>query len=57
VHAQAIKSEEGSDLIVQNALVTMYSKSGSVGDGLTLFERIRDKDFISWASIIAGLAQ
>ncbi|OEL27474.1 Pentatricopeptide repeat-containing protein [Dichanthelium oligosanthes] len=57
VHAQAIKSEDGSDLIVQNALVTMYSKSGSVGDGLMLFQRIRDKDLISWGSIIAGLAQ
>ncbi|KAG0526669.1 hypothetical protein BDA96_06G165500 [Sorghum bicolor] len=57
VHAQAIKWESGSDLIVQNALVTMYSKSGSVGDGFALFERIRDKDLISWGSIIAGLAQ
>ncbi|KAJ1271899.1 hypothetical protein BS78_06G161100 [Paspalum vaginatum] len=57
VHAQAIKSENGSDLIVQNALVTMYSKSGSVGDGFMLFQRIRDKDLISWGSIIAGLAQ
>ncbi|CAO2043037.1 unnamed protein product [Urochloa humidicola] len=57
LHAQAIKSEDGGDLIVQNALVTMYSKSGSVGDGLTLFRRIRDKDLISWGSIIAGLAQ
>lgn len=57
VHAQAIKSDNGSHLIVQNALVTMYSKSGSVGDGFALFERIRDKDLISWGSIIAGLAQ
>ncbi|KAL6652370.1 hypothetical protein ACP70R_011295 [Stipagrostis hirtigluma subsp. patula] len=57
VHAMVIKSVGGSDLIVQNALVTMYSKSGLVEDGLTLFERIRDKDLITWGSIIAGLAQ
>ncbi|BAF19634.1 pentatricopeptide repeat-containing protein At3g53360, mitochondrial [Oryza sativa Japonica Group] len=57
VHAHALKSERGSDLIVQNALVTMYSKNGLVDDGFMLFERIKDKDLISWGSIIAGFAQ
>jgi pentatricopeptide repeat protein len=28
-----------------------------VGDGLSLFRRIREKDLISWGSIIAGFAQ
>ncbi|KAI5014138.1 hypothetical protein ZWY2020_055528 [Hordeum vulgare] len=57
VHAQAMKCGTGSDLIVQNALVTMYSKSGFVGDGYLLFTRMREKDLISWGSIIAGFAQ
>jgi pentatricopeptide repeat protein len=52
-----MKSGNGSHLIVQNALVTMYSKSGLVEDGFSLFRRIREKDLISWGSIIAGFAQ
>ncbi|KAL5200542.1 hypothetical protein ABZP36_021745 [Zizania latifolia] len=57
LHAHVIKSESGGDLIVQNALVTMYSKTGLVDEGFMLFERIRCKDLISWGSIIAGFAQ
>ncbi|KAL5205764.1 hypothetical protein ABZP36_033973 [Zizania latifolia] len=33
LHAHVIKSESGGDLIVQNALVTMYSKTGLVDEG------------------------
>jgi pentatricopeptide repeat protein len=57
VHALPVKSEKGSHLVGQNALVTMYSKSGCVGDGFRLFQRISEKDLISWGSIISGLAQ
>jgi pentatricopeptide repeat protein len=55
--ALVVKSEKGNHLVGQNTLVTMYSKSGRVGDGFKLFQRIRGKDLIYWGSIIAGLAQ
>ncbi|KAJ0962387.1 hypothetical protein J5N97_030215 [Dioscorea zingiberensis] len=57
LHCHTIKMDLGQDRIVQNALVTMYSRSDSIGDASVVFERIAEKDLVSWSSIIAALAQ
>ncbi|ONK74940.1 uncharacterized protein A4U43_C03F11670 [Asparagus officinalis] len=57
LHCQVVKLDYGSERIVQNALVTMYSKLGRVGDASVVFERIGERDLTSWGSIIAGFAQ
>ncbi|XP_020108965.1 pentatricopeptide repeat-containing protein At3g53360, mitochondrial isoform X2 [Ananas comosus] len=57
LHGHAVKSGYGSDRIVQNALVTMYSRADSIDDASLIFQRISDKDLISWGSMIAGFAQ
>ncbi|XP_072950735.1 pentatricopeptide repeat-containing protein At3g53360, mitochondrial [Typha angustifolia] len=57
LHCQAFKLNCGSDRIVQNALVTMYAKFGNVKAASVVFERILDKDLISWGSMIAGFSQ
>nr|CAD1837142.1 unnamed protein product [Ananas comosus var. bracteatus] len=57
LHGHAVKSGYGSDRIVQNALVTMYSRADSIDDASLIFQRILDKDLISWGSMIAGFAQ
>ncbi|KAJ0983028.1 hypothetical protein J5N97_011283 [Dioscorea zingiberensis] len=35
----------------------MYSRSDCIGDASIVFERIAEKDLVSWGSIIAALAQ
>ncbi|KAF5737558.1 pentatricopeptide repeat-containing protein [Tripterygium wilfordii] len=57
IHAQVIKSEFGSHLIAQNALIAMYSKFDKIADAWDVFFRIREKDLISWSSMIAGFSQ
>lgn len=57
LHAQVIKSEFGSHLIAQNALIAMYTKFGHVNEAWTVFSSIRSKDLISWSSIIAGFSK
>ncbi|KAL5200795.1 hypothetical protein ABZP36_021998 [Zizania latifolia] len=55
VHAHVVKYDE--DLILHNALLDMYCKCGSLQDADALFSRMRQKDVISWSTMISGLAQ
>ena len=55
VHVHAVKY--GQDLILNNALVDMYCKCGSLEDAKSVFSRMMEKDVISWSTMIAGLAQ
>lgn len=57
LHAQVIKSEFGSEVIAQNALVSLYGKSDQIDEASILFSRIELKDLISWCSIIVGFSQ
>ncbi|KAK9944431.1 hypothetical protein M0R45_010001 [Rubus argutus] len=55
VHVHALKY--GQDLILNNALLDMYCKCGSLEDANAVFTRMVEKDVISWSTMIAGLAQ
>ncbi|XP_042510739.1 pentatricopeptide repeat-containing protein At3g53360, mitochondrial [Macadamia integrifolia] len=57
LHAHVLKSEFGCHLIAQNALVAMYTKLDQIYDALVVFDKIAEKDLISWGSMISGLAQ
>ncbi|XXG52070.1 hypothetical protein AAC387_Pa03g0480 [Persea americana] len=57
LHCHVMKSEFGSDRIVQNALIAMYAKSDRIDDASDVFIRIETRDLISWGSMIAGFSQ
>ncbi|KAL1547015.1 pentatricopeptide repeat-containing protein, mitochondrial-like protein [Salvia divinorum] len=54
IHGYALKSGLGSDLFVQNALISMYSKCGSLGDCLRVFNEMATRDCVSWSSLITA---
>lgn len=56
IHAYAIKLVMEHDLSIQNSLVSMYSKSGSVDDAYTIFKSITNPNIVSFNSIITGFA-
>ncbi|KAL3514938.1 hypothetical protein ACH5RR_021840 [Cinchona calisaya] len=55
LHVHVLKYDQ--DLILNNALLDMYCKCGSLKDSDCVFSRMVDKDVVSWSTMIMGLAQ
>ncbi|XP_057833052.2 pentatricopeptide repeat-containing protein At3g12770 [Cryptomeria japonica] len=46
-----------SDVVVANALVDMYAKCGSIDKARELFDKMPQRNVVSWNAMIAGYAQ
>ncbi|XP_010267060.1 PREDICTED: pentatricopeptide repeat-containing protein At4g02750-like [Nelumbo nucifera] len=57
IHLLVVRSGFESNISVCNALITMYSKCGSICDSELAFGQISSPDLVSWNTIIAGYAQ
>lgn len=54
IHGYVLKNYFDDNLIVQNALVDMYVKSGCIQSALKIFSRMKEKDMVSWTVMISG---
>ncbi|XP_038712129.1 pentatricopeptide repeat-containing protein At3g24000, mitochondrial [Tripterygium wilfordii] len=57
VHAHMIKSGGKLIAFTGNTLLDMYAKSGSIDDAKKVFERLVNRDVVSWNSMIVAFAQ
>lgn len=55
VHVYVMKYDQ--DLILNNALLDMYCKCGGLDDARLVFSQMKERDVISWSTMIIGLAQ
>ncbi|CAK9161154.1 unnamed protein product [Ilex paraguariensis] len=54
MHALALKYQPRHDLAMGNALIDMYSKCGEIEDAKRVFDKMGEKNVISWTSLISG---
>ncbi|XP_037442190.1 pentatricopeptide repeat-containing protein At3g24000, mitochondrial-like [Triticum dicoccoides] len=57
VHAHVIKSRQKLTAFVGNTLLDMYAKSGSMIDARKVFDRVDNKDLVTWNSMLTAFAQ
>ncbi|XP_057863194.1 pentatricopeptide repeat-containing protein At2g13600 [Cryptomeria japonica] len=57
IHAQAIKTGYNLNVFVGSALVDMYAKCGIMENARKLFDRLPQRNVVSWTGIIAGYLQ
>ncbi|KAF2301395.1 hypothetical protein GH714_023609 [Hevea brasiliensis] len=56
LHHLVVKSGYLNDLLICNALITMYSKCGRISEAEHVFNGIDHADIVSWNSLIGGYA-
>ncbi|XP_023517271.1 pentatricopeptide repeat-containing protein At4g13650 [Cucurbita pepo subsp. pepo] len=57
IHAQAYVSGFGDDLSINNALISLYARCGRIQEAYLAFEKMDDKNNISWNSLVSGFEQ
>ncbi|KAJ7530982.1 hypothetical protein O6H91_14G027300 [Diphasiastrum complanatum] len=54
IHKQVLCAHLASDLFINNTLIDMYVKCGSVVEAYQIFTQLRDRDIVSYNVMIAG---
>ncbi|GMY13362.1 pentatricopeptide repeat-containing protein At4g21065 [Fagus crenata] len=55
-HAYILKIGLSANMHVNNALLDLYAKCGSIREAQKVFDEMEDKNVVSWTSLIVGLA-
>ncbi|XP_058105833.1 pentatricopeptide repeat-containing protein At2g29760, chloroplastic-like [Magnolia sinica] len=55
IHSHVVKLGFESDVLVRNGLIDMYVKFDLVDDALRVFDRMPERNLVSWNALIGGL--
>ncbi|KAI5058887.1 hypothetical protein GOP47_0027057 [Adiantum capillus-veneris] len=56
LHLLLVETGQESDVMIQNTLVDMYAKCGSLEDAQKIFDTLQDRNLVSWSALISGYA-
>ncbi|MCO5558614.1 hypothetical protein L7F22_012200 [Adiantum nelumboides] len=57
LHLHSVEEAVHQDLVVSNALITMYSRCGSTQDARAVFDNMHEHNLISWNALITSYTQ
>ncbi|KAI3891341.1 hypothetical protein MKX03_031437 [Papaver bracteatum] len=57
IHGQLLKAGFSSEQCINNALISMYSRCGNIEAASKVFNKMDDKNVISWTAMITGFAK
>ncbi|GAB2221189.1 hypothetical protein Drorol1_Dr00012358 [Drosera rotundifolia] len=55
VHGYVIRQGMDTNLLVSNSLITTYAKSGDMKSSRTIFDRMKERDAVSWNNVLLAL--
>eukprot|EP01018_Ginkgo_biloba_P021054 Gb_39558 [translate_table: standard] len=57
IHAHMIKTGFKGDILINNHLANMYAKCASLAHARQVFDKIPERNVVSWTAVIAGYVQ
>ncbi|XP_039130944.1 pentatricopeptide repeat-containing protein At4g13650-like [Dioscorea cayenensis subsp. rotundata] len=56
IHSRTVKLGIDEDISVENSLITMYAKCGSIENATKVFDSMQRRDTVSWNALINGFS-
>ncbi|XP_004301089.1 PREDICTED: pentatricopeptide repeat-containing protein At1g18485-like [Fragaria vesca subsp. vesca] len=57
VHGMVVKMGLVSDVFIGNALIALYAKFGMLRDAVKMFDKMPERNLVSWNSMIGGFSE